>query len=106
MSFASFRPWIDSTRQLIAANVARVTPICAAAAAPLLLWTRPMNGDLHTTNVILSVIAAVAVLGALMVVAFAVGLLLVYRRWMTLAQQLLARVDHVVLHELPPVVTR
>ena len=65
-----------------------------------------MNGDLHTTNVILGIIAAVAVLEGLLLVAAGVALVAGYRRVMSLVDRLATVTDDLVLRQLPPVVTR
>jgi hypothetical protein len=65
-----------------------------------------MNGDLHTTNVILAIMAVVAVVEGLLLVAAGVALVAGYRRVVTLLDRLAPLAEDLVLRQLPPVVTR
>lgn len=65
-----------------------------------------MNGDLHTTNVILAIIAAVALVEGVLLVAAGVALIAGYRRLVKLADHLATVSEDLVSRQLPAVVTR
>jgi len=65
-----------------------------------------MSGDLHTTNTLLAIMAAVSVIEVLMVIAAGIALWTMYKRVLAVSDRAMALADRVVSQDLPPVIAR